>query len=760
MARANPPIVSFAGGELSPRLWGRVDTSKYATAAKVIENFIPTPHGGVRKRPGTKYMYANKEADETPRFQPFSYGIDQNYMLVFTDLCIRVFTTDGVVVSGPTPVEIVTEYTASEVSELDCVQSANTLFIWHQNHVPAQLTRTSDTSWSLTPLVILRGPWRPLNLDQAITIKANNDDGAVTIEASAALFDALHDGAKFKLYTPGRANGESPFGIETNVNDSEYWTAGGKVYEITGIAGSGGPFKSNFYNPPTHLTGEVRLFASGADDAYADATFAHQGFGIVELDTITNSTTASGDIYEGYGYHRLPLQLVDSSMTGGLSSNARYKEPTKYWQEGAWSDYRGYPGKCAIFEQRMIAAATPTDQQTIYASVTGNYVDFEEGSNDDQALNYTLGSEQADVIRWISSGKALLIGTTAGEYVISSTSQNEALTPTNIKASRETSYGSADVRPVRIGNSVIFGQRNGDPANPARKVREMSYNFDINGFTSIDLTIWAEHITGQGITSLVYQAQPDNLIWAVRTDGRMPCCTYEKEQEVVAWSRHVLGGGGIVEEAACMPGPDGDELWMCVVREIGGNTVRYIERLTVWNDYVDKEDGIFVDCAISYDGSPATVITGASHLNGETVTILADGAVRPDQVVSGGQITLTTAASKVHLGLRYKAILHTLDLEAAAAAGTAQGRSKKVGKVKARVHRSLGGTSGRDADHQDIIQYRKPSGVMDSSPDLKTGDVDLNFDGSWSETGEIRIEHDEPLPFQIIGLFPELNVSG
>src|SRR5205814_1748243 len=94
----------------------------------------------------------------------------------------------------------------------------------------------------------------------------------------------------------------------------------------------------------------------------------------------------------------------------------------------------------------------------------------------------TVGSDDADVIRWMIGGKVMRIGTTSGEYILTSSSQNEAVTPSNVRVSRETNFGSAPIKPVAIGQAVIFGARFGSVNNPARALMESSYNFQINGF--------------------------------------------------------------------------------------------------------------------------------------------------------------------------------------------------------------------------------------------------------------------------------------
>jgi len=673
-------------------------------------------------------------------------------------------TTYGIYAGGGTAseiIEVVTTYTSAELADLSFCQSADTLFIAHPDHALAKLVRTSSVAWTLSDVSVLRGPWRTLNSDQTITIKANDITGTVTLESSAAVFDALHVGAKFKLYTSSRTNGESEFGSTTGVAALEYWSFNGQVYYIPTIAG--GSASSDKFNPPTHKTGTVRLYASGATTQYADATFVHQGFGIVTIATYASATGATAAVYAGYGYQELPLQIADSAMAGGLATNARFSAATPFWQEGAWSNYRGFAEKITFFEQRLIA----TQVQTVYGSVSGNFSDFEEGVNDDQALNYTLASEQVDVIRWINPGKQLLIGTTGGEYVMGATSLNEATTPKNVKISRETSFGSSPCNEVRIGNAVLFMQRRGDPDNPGRKMREMAYNFDIDGYASNDLTIFAPHITGEGVTRLTYQADPDNIVWGAKTDGGMCALTYQREHEVTAWHRHILGGfadanvtPAKVEDVETMPGTNGDEVWMIAQRYIAGSVVRYIEVLSYFDDVLTLPDAIYVDSALTsttmVTPSGNTAITGLWHLRNQIVKYLAAGVIGSGTVNSVGLLNVTVASStQTNIGFGYTAKLETLDIEAGAAAGTAQGRQKRVSAVTLRLQRSCGGEVG-SATANDAISYSDQTDPLA----MFTGDRVVVMPTGWAATASVYVEHSDPTPFTVLGLIHEISTTG
>jgi hypothetical protein len=356
---------------------------------------------------------------------------------------------------------------------------------------------------------------------------------------------------------------------------------------------------------------------------------------------------------------------------------------------------------------------------------------------------------------------------------VAGTTTNDALTPTNVRVIPQTSFGSSPALPVRAGQTILFAQRSGDPDNAGRKLREMGYQYEQDSFNASDLSVFSEHITGSGIAQLAYQVDPDSILWGRRSDGTLCAVTYEREQQVVAWHDHAIAGtAAVVDNIASLPGADGDELWIETARTINGGTKRYIEvSAPAMRDDTDKEDGLFLDSALTYEGASTSTVTGLFHLEGETVDVLNNGAVERDKTVASGAITLTNASGggPVHVGLRYRARLRTLDLEAGAQAGTAQSRKAKLGDIFIRLHRSLGGQVV--GVHTDDLEYRFPADPMGSSPPLFSGLKSIAYPGGWTpDEGDedsdeppgriIELQHDDPLPFFVTGMVADVTTSG
>ena len=400
-----------------------------------------------------------------------------------------------------------------------------------------------------------------------------------------------------------------------------------------------------------------------------------------------------------------------------------------------------YPRAVTFFEERLFWAGTDNKPQTIWASKSGDFLNMDQGTGlDDESIAFTLATDDVNVIKWMKASDVLLIGTVGGEFKLSGS--GAPTTPSNVRVVQETKYGSSDVPPVVAGRSVLFNQR------AKKKLRQMIFDLNVEGFVAPDLTILSENITGDGITNMAYQQEPDSIIWAVRADGVLLGLTYQRDQQVVAWHQHPVGGTDTeVESVASIPSADGgsDELWLSVKRTVNGGTVRYIE-------YID--DTIFVDSGLSYSGAAATTLSGLAHLEGETVSIVGDGAVFPDAVVSSGSVTLSSSVTTAYIGLPYTTEIETLPPEVPQKDGSSFGKKKSWSRIILNLYTTLG-ISVNDTQ----LVFRTGGDPMDSAPPVFTGQHDITNLG-WKESDHTMvIKQEQPLGMTLISITGELNVA-
>jgi hypothetical protein len=266
-----------------------------------------------------------------------------------------------------------------------------------------------------------------------------------------------------------------------------------------------------------------------------------------------------------------------------LGTDASGNKRTTLWYEGSFSTFRGFPRAVALHEQRLCFAGVGNEPVTIWTSALDDFENFELGPNPDNSIQFTLAASEGNRINWMYSQADLLVGTSGDEWTIGSADTAQALSAANVQARRQSSYGSKYMRAALVNDVLLFVQRNG------RKVRELVYELNKDGWIAPDLTLLAEHVTAGEIVEIAYQQQPDAILWCVRGDGQLIAMTYERDQKVVGWHRHVTDG--TIESVATIYGINTeDEVWVVVRRVTDGFERRYIERFQLgWRTHLDNE---------------------------------------------------------------------------------------------------------------------------------------------------------------------------
>jgi hypothetical protein len=460
-----------------------------------------------------------------------------------------------------------------------------------------------------------------------------------------------------------------------------------------------------------------------------------------------------------------------------VNNNFGATTASSVWRLGSWYGTEGssatarYPGAVTFNQDRLTYASTWTDPNRIDASNSGDYENFAPTKTDgtvvdSNSLAFSLNSSKVNAINWLISDEwGLLAGTASSEWVVAASTTQVALTPTNVNAKQITNYGGTNVPPVRIGKSTLFVQRT------KRKVREMTYQFTLGTFQAPDISLVSEHLTKSGIKQMAVQLAPQSTVWLVTNDGVLVGIIYDKDQDVVGWHRHQLGGFSdvaqtqppVVESIGVIPNTniDRDDLWMVVRRTINGSTVRTVELMQkFWEDGDTLPDAYFVDCGAAYSGVATNTITGLTWLVGQTVSVLADGSVHPNCLVSaGGAITLQRNVTKAQIGLGYNSTGKTMRIEAGGADGPAQGKLKRIHRSIFRFFQSVGlnvqATNGSSYPQP----WRTSADLMDNPVALYTGDKRWSWEGSYELEGQVSWTQSDPLPSNVLMVSAQLDTQ-
>lgn len=698
MSIATPALTNFTAGEVSPRLTGRVDISKYFNACSQVENFLVHPHGGATRRSGFRYIADAADHAGRSTLVPFEFNAEQSYVLEFGEKngagVVRVFKDGGQVLDDTgQPVEVVTPYLRADITRLKYVQSNDTLILVHPQFAPRSLTRMDHDDWDLTIIEFNDAPenWQ----------EGNWPSVACFFEDRLAL-----------AATPDRPN-------------TIWLSRTGHYFDL----------RMNTREVPLSKWGEalVKSPNDGVRDGKSGCTFLLLDGDSFETENAVKGTNAAGEkrYYRYKGDRVLLASLKDLSVP-----------------------FMDSPGTDQIESVHDSAGNLRTAYWDEYS--IGDRIPTTDGGEPlaDDAIEVTLSASQANGIEFMVAKSRLWIGTIGGEWTLGGASSSEPITPASAKANQEGGTGSSKAMPVSVGFGSLFIQRAG------RKVREMAYRFDSDAFASKDLTILAEHITAPSVTQLAYAQEPDSIVYAVRSDGVLLAMTYQKDQDVLAWAR--LSTQGQVESIACIfdHTDSADQLWAVVRREVNGQERRFVELLQPTFESGTTPEAFFLDCGLSYQGEPVETLTGLDHLAGEEVTVLADGLVLNQiEVSSEGEIALPKASFIVHAGLPYMSLISPMALEGGSSRGTAQTKIKRILEVAVRFHNTLGGKIGSDRDNLEPVMFLTSSAALGKALDLWTGDKRVKFPKGWGEEGTLCIVQDQPLPMTVLLIVPEVVVN-
>lgn len=448
------------------------------------------------------------------------------------------------------------------------------------------------------------------------------------------------------------------------------------------------------------------------------------------------------------------------NIAGNQDAFAPTTGVTYDWRLGSWSATTGYPSNVVFHEQRLTFGKTVVEPQSFWMSRSADY----EGMSptepdgtvlDDNAVAYTITSGKISPINWMVSGPVLLIGGLGQEWQVrASGSTQEPVTPTNIIVTPQTDFGSAEtVRAHSVGPATLFVDR------VHRKLREMTYNFELDRHVATDVSIVSEHLfrLGLRILDMEYQKNPISTIWLLTPEGQMLTMTYEKDHEVSAWSQQVLGGGFVYPKSICSIAAEDniytrghDEVYILTQR-LNGYTVEVLFR----NDPIGSfysvtalHEAPFMD-DYTYIANPASsVITGLDYYEGRTVDVYVDGVQETQKVVTGGSITTTAATpSQVTIGFIPTSRVRLIPGESGAILGTSQTKTKRINKIGLRV---LNTSSVKVRTLDAVI-----SELRTFPTTFYSGDILIPVIQGYNNVGEIELVQDLNAPLEILLAAPE-----
>lgn len=743
--RANLNQTAFTGGEWSPKAQGRTDFDRYATALKRCRNAYPVQQGGVRRRPGTRFLGASTSTTANATILlPFVAGRDAAFLVELGNLTCRVFAADGTLTSTT----LATPYTAGDLAALDWAQADSTMWLFHPGYPVQRLQLLDGGAWVLSP-----APFTQVPHDEAgILASTNAVLSAVTVGAGRTL------------------NAEAPVFLASDVGRGVVAESGLAV--ITG------------YTSTTQVTVEItRAFPSatliagqwtidispqaectpGAKDPVGATTTLALDIAGWRPGDVGSIVRINGGLLRISAYSS--ATSVNAVILKELSATVAAQALAWSLEPPIWSAARGYPRTGTVHQQRLICAGSAKYPRTVWGSRLGESLDFLRGTNDDDAFAFTMDGDEASPIAFVSSTRELAVFTESAEVTMRG-GVEKPLTPTNVRVSSDSNVGCAAVRPVTVGREVMFVQRGGT------RLRGYGYRYDFDAYSAVDMSALAEHLTKAGIVWMAYQQLPDPIIWGVTADGGLLSCTFDRDQQptVVAWARHDTAG--VIECCAVLPHEDSEYLWLLVRRTINGEVCRYIERMEhTWDPFHPsvegdgRDYGYTADCAIVVDDASGVDAVTVAHLAGAEVAVVGDATDLGQCPVGGTTVALPRRAKRVLVGLPFESRVGLMPPEFGTAMGSSQAQAARTGQVTLRFLDTISArlessVRGEVKSAQDLPFRQLGVGVLDQAPEMFTGLYAASLLGWDKGDADLSVVQSKPYPMHLLAVVRRHTVNG
>ena len=691
------------------------------------------------------------------RLIPFEFNNQQTYILEFGNCYVRIRKHNE-----SSYIEVETPYTDEDVDNIDYIQKGDVLFLVDGTHRPKQLERHSEIDWQLVDYEYTDGPFK----EQDNNIKAYYAS-INSIKATGYTFTNADIGKQFNIETFFKAQtlteNNAGTGSKTSstilVGDSWSFTtkgtwAGTVTIQVSNDNISWRDYKiisSTTANNNTEgsynaaLTGEfdeilfVRIITNLSHNSYFQYTFQSLGFyenvsfKVLAVSPLDN-TSATIDLNK---YNNSILTYANSYQA---NNNA---EPL---QASAWED-GAYPKHIAFYQDRLVFANTKNYPFTIWASETSDYYSFKIHSEllDSDSIQTNVVGDGLNEITALVSLMSLIAFTENGVF---RTGIDEWNATGNFALTKQSKGGACAVRPVTIDNSCIYVRPTKD------NIRDFYYQYQIDSYAGEQLDILARDLfENRKIKQLAYQEQ-DKTIWVLFEDGTMCYCCYMKEQEILGWNKFETNGK-VVSIATIMSNFN-DTLYLAIERKNG----ICIEKLDKRLNSKDIKDQVFLDSAIVFsdNGRQFNTITGLSHLEGQSVDVLADGFVKKNVTVVNGTITLNEFVTKAIVGLSYETIVETLDINFAGQGQDTKAQKRRLIKADLEFIDSCDVECGTSNGKIDEIIFREDES-LGQAVGLKTECKSINFTSNSAKKTHIVIRQNKPLPFTVANISCSLSIG-
>ena len=758
---------SFGGGELTPEFFGRIDDAKFQTGLAKCRNFIVLPHGPAANRPGFAYVNSTKySGSKKAKLIPFSYSTTQTMVLEFGNQYIRFHTQGATLLSGGSPYEVTTPYLEADLFDLHYVQSADVLTIVHPNYPPQELRRLGPTSWTLTAISFVSSLSAPGSVSASAsggtgttytyvvtTVGANGIDESVASSSSSCNGNLLATGA-YNTITWAAATGAQRYkiykqqnGLFGYIGQTDQLTF--KDDNIVADLSVCSPQVNNPFPGAGDYPGAVSYFEQRR--CFAGTTNKPQNIWMTKSGTESNMNYSLPTRDDDSITFRVAAREANTIRHILPLTNLVLLTSAAEWRITSINSDAITPSTVSVRPQSYVGASNVQpviiNNNMIYPAARGGHM--RELAYSWQANGYVTGDlslraphlfdgntivdmafEKAPYpIVWAVSSTGTLLGLTyVPEQQVGAWHWHD--TDGSFESCCVVSEGNEDVLYVIVKRLI-----NGSTVRYVERIATRLFSTQSDAFfVDCGATLNTANTTATTVTvsgGTTWASGDSVTITASAALFAYPATTDVNDAIILTDSSGTTYRLTITSTSSTT-----------VATARLGSALPAALRSTAINGFSFARDSV----------------SGLTWLEGKTVSILADGAVHPQRVVTGGTITLDQAAAKVQVGLPITADMQTLPWAAQIDAGYGQGRTKNVNKVWLRVYRSSGIFVGPDAN--DLTESKqRTTEIYGSPPALKSEEIPVMITPSWNDSGQVFVRQSDPLPLTVVSMTLEVSVG-
>ena len=722
---------NFSTGELDPLLRARIDLAQYNNALAKATNVVIQPQGGLRRRPGLKYMAElPSAAADGVRLVPFEFSVTDSYMLCFTHNRMYVFK-DGVQITninGTGNAYLTTTITSAMLSSIVWTQSADTMIIVQEDLAPIKLVRgATDASWTITTISFDSIPKYSFDLrtfEPQATMTPSAVSGNITLTASAYTSDTGNlQGAtttSVTLKSAASSTDDIYVGMCVRMTTGTQADKARKITNYNGTTKVATVFPAWETAPLTGDSYKVIPFALESVNQYVNAV--PQGRARI-LEYVSDTEVRAITEY--------PFFDTTARTVGNWNVECFY--------EDVWSATKGWPRTVTFHEGRLYFGGSKSRPSTIWGSKINIFFDFvPTESLDDDAVEATLDTSSLNVIVDMISGRDLQVFTTGGEFYVPQ-SGTDPITPLTLSFKAVSRNGTKpETRVQSLESGSVYIQRSG------KSVNEFLYSDTQLTYVTQRISLLSGHLLKAPSRMALRRAtstdEGDLLMMANETDGSMAVFSVMRSQQITAPSEYITDGSFLDVQV------DVSDIYVVTKRTFDSADRYFVELF---------QDSMFTDCG--FIGGAASGASSLPHI-GESLNVITDGVPQTNETVSaGGAVTFDRASTTSYeVGLPFTVYAKTMPVEIKLQTGTRLGFKKRIVEINTVVNE----TQHLEINNNPVPFRNFDNPLLDTAVAEFTGIKRVNGVLGYSREQAVEISQSLPLKMTLLGLEYKVAVSG